>query len=173
MDSNSSILEIKDLRASINNNEILKSLNLKKFLQLKINLSFHDLLLKKAILIVFDNIFLIICQSSFVWLILDKNFIFFSKFELTSILNLYSKQVSKGSWRDYALDNKVNTAIFSVYRHTHDKPLYQIIKKSEKGFRNKPEFYIKSEVQIIIKSSELLTILSKFEKKLSIRKYRW
>ena len=102
---------------------------------------------------------------------LDKNFIFFSKFELTSILNLYSKQVSKGSWRDYALDNKINTAIFSVYRHTHDKPLYQIIKKSEKGFRNKPVFYIKSEVQIIIKSSELLTILSKFEKKLSIKKY--
>ena len=38
---------------------------------------------------------------------LDKNFIFFSKFELTSILNLYSKQVSKGSWRDYALDNNI------------------------------------------------------------------
>ena len=102
---------------------------------------------------------------------LDNNFIFFSKFELTAILNLYSKQVSKGSWRDYALDNKFNTAIFSVYRHTHDKPLYQIIKKSDKGFRNKPDFYIRSEVQIIIKSSELLTILSKFEKKLSIRKY--
>ena len=104
--------------------------------------------------------------------LLEKNLIFFSKLELTAILNLYSKQVSKGSWRDYALDSQVDTAIFSIYRHTHDKPLYQIIKKSEKGFRNKPEFYIKSEVQIIIKSSELLTILSKFEKKLSIKKYR-
>ena len=102
---------------------------------------------------------------------LDKNFIFFSKCELTAILNLYSKQVSKGSWRDYALDYKINTAIFSIYRHTHDNPLYQIIKKSDKGFRNKPEFYIRREVQIIIKSSELLTILSKFEKKLSIKKY--
>ena len=103
---------------------------------------------------------------------LDKNFIFFSKFELTAILNLYSKQVSKGSWRDYALDNKINTAIFSIYRHTHDKPLYQIIKKSQKGFRNKPEFSIKNDVSTINKSNEILTILSKFEKKLSIRKYR-
>ena len=99
----------------------------------------------------------------------EKNFIFFSKFELTKILNLYSKQVSKGIWRDYALDSKVDTAIFSIYRHSHDSPLYQIIKKSQKGFRNKPEFYIKSEVQIINKSNELLTILSKFEKKLCIR----
>jgi hypothetical protein len=105
-------------------------------------------------------------------ILFEKNFIFFSKFELTKILSLYSKQVSKGIWRDYALDSKVDTAIFSIYRHSHDKPLYQIIKKSQKGFRNKPEFYIKSEVQIINKSNELETILSKFEKKLCIRKYR-
>tara|TARA_B100000768_G_C10990320_1_gene253657 strand:- start:99 stop:482 length:384 start_codon:yes stop_codon:yes gene_type:complete len=102
----------------------------------------------------------------------EKNFIFFSKFELTTILNLYSKQVSKGIWRDYALDSKVDTAIFSIYRHSHDSPLYQIIKKSQKGFRNKPDFFIKNQVQIINKSNELLTILSKFEKKLCIRKYR-
>ena len=102
----------------------------------------------------------------------EKNLIFFSKLELTAILNLYSKQVSKGSWRDYALDSQVDTAIFSIYRHTHDKPLYQIIKKSQKGFRNKPEFSIQNEMSIINKSNEILTILSKFEKKLSIRKYR-
>ena len=102
----------------------------------------------------------------------EKNLIFFSKFELTAILNLYSKQVSKGSWRDYALDSQVDIAIFSIYRHTHDKPLYQIFKKSQKGFRNKPEFSIKNEVSTINKSNEILTILSKFEKKLSIRNYR-
>ena len=105
-------------------------------------------------------------------IITEKNFIFFSKFELTTILSLYSKQVSRGIWRDYALDSKVDTAIFSIYRHSHDKPLYQIIKKSQKGYRNKPDFFIKSEVQIINKSNELLTILSKFEKKLCIRKFR-
>ena len=102
----------------------------------------------------------------------EKNFIFFSKFELTAILDLYSRQVSKGLWRDYAIDTKVDTAIFSIYRHSHDSPLYQIIKKSEKGFRNKPEFYIKSGVNIIKKSNELSTILSKFQKKLCIKKYR-
>ena len=101
----------------------------------------------------------------------NKNIIFFSKFELSSILNLYSKQVSKGFWKDYALDSKVNKAIFSIYKHSHDKPIYQIIKKSIKGFRNMPDFFIKKDKEIINKSSEISIILSKFEKKLSIRKH--
>ena len=102
---------------------------------------------------------------------INNNFIFFSKYELTSILNLYSKQVSKGFWKDYALDSKANTAIFSIYKHSHDRPIYQIIKKSLKGFRNVPDFFITKDTEIINKSSEISIILSKFEKKLSIRKY--
>ena len=103
---------------------------------------------------------------------IEKKFIFFSKLELTSILNLYSKQVSKGHWRDYALDSKIDNAIFSIYRHTQDKPMYQIIKNSQKGFRNKPSFYIKKGEEFMSKSNSLFTILSNFEKKLSIKKLR-
>ena len=103
---------------------------------------------------------------------IEKKFIFFSKLELTSILNLYSKQVSKGNWRDYALDSKIDNAIFSIYRHSQDKPMFQIIKNSQKGFRNKPSFYIKKGEEIISKSKSLFTILSNFEKKLSIKKLR-
>ena len=98
--------------------------------------------------------------------------IFFSKLELTSILSLYSKQVSRGFWKDYAMDSQNETAIFSIFRHTHDKPIYQIIKKRLKGLKNINEFYILKDIEIISKSSDLLTILNKFEKKLSIRKYQ-
>ena len=101
---------------------------------------------------------------------IKKNFIFFSKLELTCILNLYSEQVSKGFWRDYALDSKIDNAIFSIYKHTQDKPIYQIIKTSQKGFRNKPNFYIKKDKEVVSKSNSLLIILSNFEKKLSIKK---
>ena len=103
---------------------------------------------------------------------IEKKFIFFSKLELSSILNLYSKQVSKGNWRDYALDSKIDNAIFSIYRHTQDKPMFQIIKNSQKGFRNMPSFYIKKGEEIISKSKSLFTILSNFEKKLSIKKLK-
>ena len=101
-----------------------------------------------------------------------KNIIFFSKLELTSILSLYSKQVSRGFWKGYAMDSQNETAIFSIFRHTHDKPIYQIIKKRLKGLKNINEFYILKDIEIISKSSDLLTILNKFEKKLSIRKYQ-
>ena len=98
--------------------------------------------------------------------------IFFSKSELTSILSLYSKQVSKGFWKDYALDYHSETAIFSIFRHTHDKPIYQIIKKRFKGLKNKCEFCILKDTALVSKSSDLLIILNKLEKKLSIRKFQ-
>ena len=104
--------------------------------------------------------------------IIEKKFIFFSKLELTSILNLYSKQVSKGYWKDYALDSAIDNAIFSIYKHSLDKPMYQIIKNSQKGFRNKPIFFIKKDGEIISKSNDLFIILSNFEKKLSIKKLK-
>ena len=103
---------------------------------------------------------------------IEKKFVFFSKKELSLILNLYSKQVSKGFWKDYALDNQTENAIFSVYKHSHDKPMYQIIKNSQKKFRNNPSFYIKKGEEIIGKNKNLFTILSNFEKKLSIKKLR-
>ena len=102
----------------------------------------------------------------------DLKKVFFSKPELTSILSLYSKQVSKGLWKDYALDSQSETAIFSVFRHTHDKPIYQIIKKRFKGVKNKCEFCILKDAALISKSSDLLIILNKLEKKLSIRKFQ-
>ncbi len=103
---------------------------------------------------------------------IEKKLVFFSKIELSLILNLYSKQVSKGNWRDYALDSKIDNAIFSIYKHTQDKPLYQIIKNSYKGFRNKPNFYIKKNEYILSHSRELSKILLNFEKKLSIKKLK-
>ena len=95
----------------------------------------------------------------------DKNTIFFSKREFTLILNLYSKQVSLGTWRDYAIDSKIDIAVFSIYRHTHDKPMYQFLKTSKKGYRNNPDFFIKDSNKVIYGGKVIEQILTKFEKK--------
>lgn len=102
-----------------------------------------------------------------------KNTIFFSKLEFTLILNLYSKQVALGSWRDYAIDSKSDIAVFSIYRHTHDKPMYQLLKTSKKGYRNNPDFFIKDSNKIIFKGKFIEQILSKFEKKINIKKQNY
>ena len=70
------------------------------------------------------------------------------------------------------MDNQTENAIFSIYKHSHDKPMYRIIKTSHKGFRNKPNFYIKKDEEIIGKSSDLYIILLLFEKKLSIKRFK-
>ena len=52
----------------------------------------------------------------------NNNNLYFSKTELSKILNCYSIGVSNGNWKDYALNFKSNEAIFSFYKHTFASP---------------------------------------------------
>jgi len=54
--------------------------------------------------------------------------VYFSRPELMQLLALYSRQVSAGEWRDYAIDHKAGMAIFSVFRHSFDRPMFSIAK---------------------------------------------
>jgi len=54
--------------------------------------------------------------------------IFFSRSELHQLLSIYSRQVARGEWRDYAIDQHEGAAVFSVFRHTHESPLFTIVK---------------------------------------------
>ncbi len=65
--------------------------------------------------------------------------LYFSKTELTKILNCYSIGVSNGSWKDYALNFNKNEAIFSIYKHRLASP--ECILKKYKGKKKKRTFY--------------------------------
>jgi Protein of unknown function (DUF2794) len=54
--------------------------------------------------------------------------IFFTRPELHQLLSLYSRQVMRGEWRDYAIDQHDTAVVFSVYRHTQDSPLFTVVK---------------------------------------------
>ena len=54
--------------------------------------------------------------------ITNNHKLYFSKIELTKILNCYSIGVSNGNWKDYALNFNSNEAIFSFYKHTLATP---------------------------------------------------
>jgi hypothetical protein len=54
--------------------------------------------------------------------------VFFTRSELNAILNLYGRKVAAGEWRDYAIDFGREKAVFSVFRHTSEVPLYRIEK---------------------------------------------
>lgn len=55
--------------------------------------------------------------------------IFFDRHELHQLLSLYSRHVASGEWRDYAIDQRGGSAVFSVFRHSHDAPAFRIAKR--------------------------------------------
>lgn len=57
----------------------------------------------------------------------------FSREELRQLLEVYSRRVAAGDWRDYAIDYGPDRAIFSVFRHTADTPVYKVSKTTQRG----------------------------------------
>ena len=53
----------------------------------------------------------------------------FNRAELNAILRVYGRKVAAGEWRDYAIDQLSDEAVFSVYRRSAEMPLYRILKQ--------------------------------------------
>ena len=87
--------------------------------------------------------------------------VYFLKNELASILDIYSRNVSKGVWKDYALDHKNNSAIFSVFRSSFECAVLEIHKK--KIFNGFEYFIIKNKI-IICSSKDLTKVLLQTDK---------
>jgi hypothetical protein len=90
----------------------------------------------------------------------DKE-IFFVKKELQTILNLYGKMVSNGTWKDYGMSVGPREISFDIYQRASEKPIYKILKNLKpKNYNEK--FYIKDKNgNILAKSSDLLNLIEK------------
>ena len=95
----------------------------------------------------------------------NKDKVFFSKAELQIILQTYSKQVSFGICRDYSIDYIKQKAIFSFFRSTFDKPIFQIEKKTNVKSKFLFDFSIKYKQKIIETNVSLSKILRRLDKK--------
>ena len=65
--------------------------------------------------------------------------LYFSKDELSKILNIYSKGVSSGEWKDYAIDFNKNNAFFYIFKHSLAAPECILNKSLE---RKKGKFFL-------------------------------
>jgi hypothetical protein len=93
--------------------------------------------------------------------------LYFTRPELNQLLSLYSRHVARGVWRDYAIDHRDGMALFSVFRHTHEAPLYRIIKTAPTQ-GNPPEFIVQTGRQRLRVSRSLAEALDFFQTKLSL-----
>jgi len=62
-----------------------------------------------------------------------RRIVSFDRRELSRLLSLYSLRVASGEWRDYAIDFRPGMAIFSIFRHTAEQPLFAIAKVPSGG----------------------------------------
>jgi hypothetical protein len=87
--------------------------------------------------------------------------IFFIKKELQTILNLYGKMVSNGTWKDYGVSISPKEISFDIYQRASEKPIYKILKNLKpKNYNEK--FYIKDKHgNILEKSNNLLNLIEK------------
>lgn len=54
--------------------------------------------------------------------------VFFTRAELDQLLSLYTRQVMRGEWRDYAIDQRDGTVLFSIFRRSQELPLFTVAK---------------------------------------------
>jgi Protein of unknown function (DUF2794) len=90
---------------------------------------------------------------------------FFSRVELNSLLSLYSRQVARGQWRDYAIGLQDGKALFAVFRHSSEAALYTIVKAALPGDRG-AAFTLMSGRLPLGRAESLPDILAGLERKL-------
>jgi hypothetical protein len=93
--------------------------------------------------------------------------LYFTRSELNQLLGLYSLHVSRGVWRDYALDHGPGLARFSVFRHTHEAPAFTIIKTAPTVGRP-DEFIVQSGRQKLRSARSLAEALDFFQRRPSL-----
>ena len=91
----------------------------------------------------------------------------FDRRELDRIFGLYGRMVAAGEWRDYAIDFLRDRAVFSVFRHAAEVPIYRIEKNPKLARRQGAYSVITATGLIMRRGHELdrvLRVLDKPEK---------
>ncbi len=91
----------------------------------------------------------------------------FSRSELSLLLSLYSRHVSRGEWRDYAIDQGAGAAVFTVFRRSEDLPAYTITKWAPDG-RGRERYRVSGRFRRLKEGQSLDEVLSVFERRLRL-----
>lgn len=89
--------------------------------------------------------------------------LYFTRGELGLILAAYSARVAAGEWRDYALDHLKGSAAFSIFRHTHETPVY-VIEKQQRHHKERPQFILRDNKRVLCKASMIQDVINHFNK---------
>lgn len=92
----------------------------------------------------------------------------FNRRELNEILNLYGRMVAEGEWRDYAIDQLKEKAVFSVFRRASEMPLFRIEKQPKLARRQGAYSVVAATGQILKRGHDLSNVLRIFDRKMKL-----
>jgi len=94
--------------------------------------------------------------------------VIFDRRELSRIFGLYGRMVAEGEWRDYAIDFLKDRAVFSVFRHSCEVPIYRIEKNPRLSRRQGVYSVISATGLIVRRGHELDRVLRAIDRSLSL-----
>lgn len=94
----------------------------------------------------------------------------FSRRELSEILSVYGRKVAEGEWRDYAIDQDRNRAVFSIFRRSSEVPLYRIVKNPELARRQGAYAVLAAGGMILKRGHDLRQVLFALDRGLRLVK---
>ena len=95
--------------------------------------------------------------------------VFFTRAELSAILDLYGRKVAAGEWRDYAIDFGRDKAVFCAFRHASEVPLYRIEKHPRLARRQGAYSVVAATGLILKRGNELARVLAVLERAQRLR----
>lgn len=90
----------------------------------------------------------------------------FHRTELSLILGVYGRMVAAGHWRDYGISMLRDVAVFSMFRHTAEQPLYRLEKRPKLAARQGQYAVIGMDGRILKRGNDLAAVLRIFDRKL-------
>ena len=89
----------------------------------------------------------------------------FDRRELAAIMSVYGRMVAAGEWRDYGISCRRDIAVFSVFRHTADQPLYRIEKRPLLRTRQGIYAVVGMDGHVLRRGPDLVAVLRVLEKR--------
>lgn len=89
--------------------------------------------------------------------------VMFDRRELGTILSVYGRMVSCGEWRDYAIGMGSEMAVFAVFRHSSEAPVYRIEKRPKLRVKQGQFCVVAAGGHILKRGNELSRVLQILE----------
>ncbi len=90
----------------------------------------------------------------------------FHRTELAKIMRVYGQMVALGEWRDYGISHLKDVAVFSIFRHTAEFPIYRVEKRPKLAQRQGQYSVVGMDGRILKRGKDLAEVMKVLERKM-------